>query len=133
MTYKARSIYLIDDDNNVNFLNKTIIRHSDFAEKVHEFQRAKDALSQLATAKATNDLPDIIFLDVNMPEMDGWRFMEEYEKIGIASPIVIMLTSSIDPKDKARASMVPHLKGFKSKPLSMGAVAELRSEFFSTN
>lgn len=133
MTYKARNIYLIDDDNNVNFLNKTIIRHSDFAERVFEFRNGNDALNQLISSKDTGELPDIIFLDVNMPEMDGWRFMAEYEKLEIEGPIVIMLTSSIDPKDRARANQLRDLKGFKSKPLSMGAIAELRSEFFANS
>ena len=73
--------------------------------------------------------PDAIFLDINMPKINGWEFLDAYKKINITkSPIVIMLTTSISPEDQQKAAMNPLVSSFKSKPLNESHLKELQHE-----
>lgn len=114
-----RKVLLVDDDDIVNSINKVIIKHAKFAEEVVSISNAGQALDFLQTAANGDGLPEIIFLDLNMPEMDGWDFMDGFEKLGIHDQTkIIMLTSSITLKDEERASSSEHITAFISKPLS---------------
>lgn len=123
---------LIDDDEHTNFLNRTIIRHAKFADEVVSEVKAQEALKYLATETENGELPDLIFLDINMPLMDGWDFLREYARLGLngSSPKIIMLTSSINPKDEERALNIRELSGFRSKPLSYDVLDEIYDSFF---
>lgn len=78
------------------------------------------ALSYLQAALAGGEaLPDLILLDINMPVLDGWQFLAAFSALPKPREVpVIMLTSSIDPQDMARAHAFPSVRGFFSKPLS---------------
>jgi CheY-like chemotaxis protein len=83
--------------------------------------------------KENNPVPDIIFLDINMPRMNGWDFLEAYEKLAPAfrtTIVLIMLTTSLNPDDKERASKSPLIKGFKEKYLDEETVNSVLKEFF---
>jgi len=77
-------------------------------------------------------MPDIIFLDANMPKMNGWEFVEEYKKIasGKQKPVIIMLTTSLSPIDKERAAKVPEISGFETKPLSDQSFEKILTTYF---
>ena len=124
---------LVDDDEHTNFLNKAIIRHAQFAEEVIAQMTAEEALNYIKRHQATGDLPDLIFLDINMPLMDGWDFMEQYSRLLLngSAPKVIMLTSSINPKDEKRAAQIDGIAGFRSKPLSRDVLNEIYDEYFA--
>ena len=130
---KVEKILLVDDDEHTNFLNKTIIRHARFAEKVTTFTSASDALDYLEGAMKDEDLPDLIFLDINMPFMVGWDFIESYSKLNLngSAPKVIMLTSSINPKDEQRAESIKEINGFQSKPLSHEILSGIYRKYFN--
>lgn len=116
-TYKK--VLLVDDDDIVNSINSVIIKHAKFASEVESINNVPTAIDFLSKVKSSGDTPDVIFLDLNMPGLDGWDFMEEFEKLGInGSTKVIMLTSSISAKDEERASSFNHITAFISKPLS---------------
>ncbi len=123
---------LVDDDEHTNFLNRTIIKHAHFAEKVVAYTEASTALSYIEEEKNNGQLPDLIFLDINMPLMDGWDFIKKYGEIGLNgnAPKVIMLTSSINPKDEKKAESIAEIDGFKSKPLSQDVLSEIYDRFF---
>ncbi|MEM9325466.1 MAG: response regulator [Bacteroidota bacterium] len=130
---KLRKILLVDDDEHTNFLNKAIITHARFAEEVIAQMTAEEALAYIRDHQASGDLPDLIFLDINMPLMDGWEFMQEYAQMFLDdnTPKVIMLTSSINPKDEQRAQKLEGLSGFRSKPLSSEVLEEIYHEHFT--
>lgn len=96
-------VVLIDDSEVDNYLHTRSILKSERGEVVQEFQSAEGALEWF---KQGPQNVDIILLDVNMPRMNGFEFLEEYQKLEEslkAKSVVVMLTSSLAPKDKANA------------------------------
>ena len=113
---------LVDDNDIDNFINERIITSSFFADKVDVKTSTQAALDFLKTnASNTETLPDVIFLDLNMPVMDGFAFLEEYKKLpdGLKSSCkIVVLSSSISPEDINRASTNPLVKKYLNKPLA---------------
>jgi CheY-like chemotaxis protein len=111
---KVSTVWFIDDDEINNMLSERMMKKHFPDIKASSFLFAKDALNLLSERK--EELPDAIFLDINMPEMNGWDFLEVFEKQDFTIPIY-MLTSSIDPKDQEKAHQFSTVKDFISKPL----------------
>jgi len=109
--------WLIDDDNVTNMLNRYYLEVHFPHLKIELFSKAKTALDDLIIkAKET----DFIFLDINMPEMNGWEFLDaiaESASLPQRFPKIYMLSSSLDPADKERAETHQFVAGFLSKPL----------------
>jgi CheY-like chemotaxis protein len=137
MKHKLNCILVIDDDEATNFFTGMILEDAGCAEHIKTLQSAQKALDYLAkSTKGDNaDLypwPDLLFLDINMPAMDGWEFLEQYKKLELKSPIVvIMLTTSLFPEDKLKAERMPEIAGFEHKPLTIGKVTAVLDNFFS--
>lgn len=111
-------VFLIDDDSTYNALNKRMLRKQ-FRDKyeIKDFTNAEEALKEIME---NNIIPEYIFLDVNMPMMDGWEFLQKLEKEAEANPIktkISMLTSSIYPGDKEKALKYKLVTHFINKPL----------------
>ncbi|MAD96294.1 MAG: response regulator [Flavobacteriaceae bacterium] len=115
------TILLIDDDPAINFLHKLVIKKEGVAKEIVAHQSAEAALDYLKeNAKLGYHYPELIFLDLNMPGMDGWEFIEEYEKLDNTfeqSKIVVMLSTSTDPKDRKKADFTTVVNQFLNKPL----------------
>src|SRR5882762_2086573 len=107
MKKKLDCILLIDDDEPTNYYNSLIIEETGYADHVHVVQSGKKALEYLANSahlpKHGDSCPgpDLIFLDVNMPAMNGWEFLDKYRKLEKheVRPVVVMLTTSLFPED----------------------------------
>lgn len=131
---KLNCVLLIDDDPTINFYNSTVIRKSGFAERVVEAGDGEDALSLLQMKDSGEHLkPDLIFLDINMPVMSGWEFLEEFRKMthfGGCQPVIIMLSSTIDPDDEARFRNTPEVRAFRNKPLSYEVLTGIIESYF---
>ncbi|MCF4101662.1 response regulator [Gillisia sp. M10.2A] len=129
MKRKLNCILLVDDDDAANFIHKRIIQMADCAEHVAVALNGEDALEYLTT-KENGDYPkpDLIFLDINMPIMNGWEFLEEYEKLEQeqkGGELIVMLTTSINPDDIEKAKRIEHITDFHSKPLDLESLNEI--------
>ena len=77
--------------------------------------------------------PDLIFLDINMPAMDGWEFLGIYRTLPAekkADTVLIMLTTSLNPDDELRTRAIPEVSGFEHKPLNQASLEKVLSKYF---
>jgi two-component system chemotaxis response regulator CheY len=115
------SIFLIDDDPIYLLLARKIISSADSRFDITEFMHAEDALEFLESNKTNATLlPNIIFLDLSMPFMDGWAFLEQYEHLipdFAKSAALYIVSSSISPEDAERAKSHEFVKDFLVKPV----------------
>src|SRR5213592_4485206 len=102
---KLNCIMLIDDNKDDNLFHSRVIKKAGAANSVIVYKNAREALAFLAAKKDHPEQhPDLIFLDINMPGMNGWEFLREYDKLDAqlrSSAIVVMLTTSTNPDDDA--------------------------------
>ena len=135
MKQKLNCILLIDDDKPTNFINEVVIKQLDCAEKIVVVQNGSEALDYLKSKDdGEHPQPDLIFLDINMPAMNGWEFLEKYtelDKKQHGKVVVIMLTTSLNQDDEKKASVIPYINGFKSKPLTPEIMQEVLEEYFA--
>jgi CheY-like chemotaxis protein len=130
MEKQFNRIFLIDDDSTFNFITKLLLNRVSFAAEIVDFIDAHEALNELRISADSDStqLPDLIFLDLNMPGMDGWDFLDEYqtlpEKVQKECKLFI-LTSSIDPNDKSKSLTYSFVMDFISKPLAFAKVKSI--------
>lgn len=127
---KTKKIYIIDDDKLTVKLMTMLIQRNQFCDEIHSFFNAQSALEELKKNSADSDkLPDAILLDLNMPIMDGWQFMDEFIKLSLKKEIsIFIVTSSIDPADIKMAEKNHYLKDYIMKPITaekLKAMSEL--------
>ena len=122
------TICLIDDDRIYQFTAKRIIELVNPLQKVLVFSNGKEAIDFFSQQTLSNEhLPDVIFLDINMPVMNGWEFLEAYSNVksGLEKEICIyMVSSSVDEKDKIRSKSFD-VKDFIEKPIDKETMVEI--------
>jgi CheY-like chemotaxis protein len=131
MSIQLNCILLIDDDEPTNFLNKMTLEQSGCTRQIRIAQSGQEALDYLRHAAYR---PDLIFLDINMPAMDGWEFLDRYRGLPAdrkADIVLIMLTTSLNPDDEERTKAIPEVAGFENKPLNLGQLDNLLKKYFS--
>ena len=130
---RFKTIMLIDDNEIDNLINQKMIESSAIGERILTHSGAKAAIESLKNLEKLSSpsavlLPDIIFLDIDMPLMDGFQFLEEFEKLGPAitgHSKIVMLTSSLNPVDVSRAKKNKYVKEYINKPLSFDTLRKL--------
>jgi YesN/AraC family two-component response regulator len=122
------SVCLIDDDQVYTFGFKKLIELKEIHSRVISFGDGYEAINWLTDPLNEADLPDVIFLDVNMPGMDGWEFMGKFAEIKsrLNKKIAIyMLSSSIDLNDIYRAKNMTDIEDYIFKPLNEYQIIEI--------
>lgn len=129
MLNKAPIIALVDDDKIFQLTTLRTIQAANLTDKILQFENGEEALQFLKEhASESETLPDFIFLDINMPYVDGWMFLEDYAtlKFNLKKEISIyMVSSSIDPKDVNRAKRNEDVREYVIKPVSREKLIEL--------
>jgi CheY-like chemotaxis protein len=125
---------LVDDNVHDNFFHEREIKKNELGISVILKNSGKDALEYLLSEKKNDELqPDLIFLDINMPGMNGWEFLQEYDKLDkeIQSQVVIiMLTTSDNPDDTLRAKAWDFVSDYITKPLTKEKMLEIIDSYF---
>ena len=117
---KNKLTYIIDDDKLTVKLISILVSKNKFCEEIQSFNNAQDAIDKLKQNALDNGvLPDAILLDLNMPVMDGWQFLDEFVLLPIKKEIsVFIMTSSIDPVDIEMAKKYKIVKDYVEKPIT---------------
>lgn len=128
-TAKHKKVMVIDDTAVDRYIAQHVIKKFNFAEETISMESAKKALNYLAEfAGQEEKLPQYIFLDIRMPEIDGFGFLDEYSKLPDPvkkNCIIMMLSTSLDPDDHKRASENKFVTKFLNKPLDREKLEEI--------
>ncbi len=129
------TVLLIDDDEINNMICTKIISKNDFATNVVACSSARQGLKYLqdALTDGAKPLPTVIFLDINMPVMNGWDFLDQYKQMpGLDDKgiVLIMLSSSSSANDLSRAQGYPQVSDYITKPLTAAHLQHVRDRFF---
>ncbi|UOK42005.1 MULTISPECIES: response regulator [Flavobacterium] len=123
-----KRIYIIDDDPIYQLVTKKLIEKTALFEDSRSFVNGSEALSYFEN---TGDIPDIILLDIEMPEMDGWDFLDQLlhiEKSFEKDATIYIASSSIALEDKMKARSYPCVKDFLSKPMDIEKLKTIAAE-----
>jgi len=135
MKKPLKLVLMIDDSEGDNFYHLRKIRNLGISDNIHICYSGPEAMDYLRSEfDGIHPQPTLIFLDINMPGMNGWEFLEEYEKLEFAQQgevVLTMLSNSIDPRDQEKAGKYNSVKGYYSKPLSESALTSILDNHFS--
>ena len=133
MNRKLNCVLLVDDSEPTNYVNKKIVEKTGITERVVTVESGFEALEFLKQESSQDGYPELIFLDINMPGMNGWEFLEAYDKLPKkeqALLVVVMLTTSLNPDDRTKAVRLGYVGDFINKPLTKDKVLEIHEAFF---
>ena len=126
---KINTFCIIDDDDIYQFTTSLLLKKSDLVNKIIVFSNGLKAINFLKDEMGNiENIPDVLFLDINMPVMDGWEFLEEYLLIRSMMPktvVIYMVSSSVDEKDVLKAKSISVLSGYLVKPISSQNIVEV--------
>jgi CheY-like chemotaxis protein len=135
-------ILLVDDDETTNYVNHRTLQRTQVAREIKIFTNGEAALQYLQAAacapgeKGTEVCPDLIFLDIKMPLMDGFEFLEAYKTLGLNKTVptkIMMLTSSASFYDLKKLETFEEVKRHFSKPLADQDIKEIIRDYFPAN
>ena len=131
MRIKLNCILLVDDDPDDNLYHQIVIRDMDIVNRIDVVENGLEALAYLR--KPDQIPPDLIFLDINMPKMNGWEFLEHYKHLHVKQRtrvLIVILTTSANPDDIKKAKEIQEVTGFETKPLSKEMLSDILKEHF---
>ena len=133
-----KKVMIIDDDEINNFICLKNIKDAQFAEDAQYYLRGQEALDhlQIGIDEDPGLLPDIIFLDINMPKMNAWEFLERYNEMHPKFPRKVklfILSSSVYRKDIDRSALYDVVTDYIIKPLSKEKLLRIKEKFFTSS
>lgn len=124
-----KNLFLVDDDEIFTFLTKRTIEETQLVDQIKIFSNGQDALEFLEKAAGNKDLlPEVILLDINMPILDGWGFLEEFVQLqpSIGKKITVYVVStSISPFDLERSKNVSEVSDYIIKPVTKSGLINI--------
>lgn len=137
MTYKIKTVLLVDDDQVTNIMHRRIIEKTQLVDQVLVATDGRAALELLESLIEQNKpLPELIFLDINMPRMDGFEFLAEYAARGLGSvgkKIIVMLSTSLLKSDHDKAKANPHVHSFTNKLIKQDVFTQVVEDFMAAS
>ncbi len=129
------SILLIEDCDADIYLHSRVIRHLDVSRDLL-ITRSGDEAIQLLHSNLANGIPipDLIFLDINIPGMEAWEFVSQFSALDEdlrKQSVIVMLSGSMNPDDRSRADDEPAIREYRQKPLTREAMSEILERYFS--
>lgn len=135
--HKLACTLLVDDDQTTNYLNRKLLERLAISDTVLVAENGQQALDLLVEhcQESTPSCPALLFLDVKMPVMNGFEFLEAYQKLRWAQErniVIVVLTTSLHPQDVQRVTELP-VAGFLSKPLTQEKITQILQKHFAQN
>lgn len=126
---KYENVFIVDDDKIYHFIFKNLLKKNNISIKANFFENGFEALQNLEFSIKNNNVPDLILLDLNMPIMDGWQFLEEFKKLKLThnlSTAIHLVTSSNDILDLTRAKKYKNvITNYYMKPISQEDISKI--------
>lgn len=132
--HKLNNVVLIDDDDISNFLTAIVLKRAQVTHNINIFQDGYEALDWLQQKSNENQsAPDLILLDLNMPAMDGFEFLNAYREIvGLyKNAVVVVLTTSDSVEDMERMQAYPEVEVYLNKPLTQDNLCYIMDKYFN--
>ncbi|SNR67713.1 MULTISPECIES: response regulator [Hymenobacter] len=136
MAHKLRNVVLVDDNETTSFLNNRLLSRLNIAEQVHTFSKADQAYEFLwgsrETEAAGKEAPDLVFVDLKMPGMDGFEFLKLYNELPTQArekTVMAVLTTSMHAADTARVAQYEGVE-YLAKPLTEEKMQKLLEKRF---
>jgi len=124
---KIKLACVIDDDPLYNFGIKKLFEFTHFSENSLFYKNGQEAIEGLMAISEGENFPEVLLVDINMPIMNGWQFLEEYEKRNLKREVKIyVVSSSINQEEIDRANAYAFVSGYIFKPLTLEKVKELK-------
>lgn len=130
---KLKHLLLVDDDPTTNFFNRHLIGKLGYFENIHVATNGQLALDKVHELHEIGCTPDMILLDINMPIMNGFEFLDKYNKLNDrvkSSVVVCMLTTSLAKEDLEKAKEYAILSDYLDKPLNAEKMTEIMEKYF---
>ena len=133
---KLNTVLLVDDDETTNYLNHRLLSRMEIASDIRVVTDGEEAIKYLKRAFAAstdNPRPELIFVDIKMSGMDGFEFLEEYQRLAgdeKEGTVMLMLTSSASFYDLEKLKQFPDVRRHYSKPLTESDVREILQTYF---
>jgi len=124
----GKNILLVDDDDVFHLLSSRLLKQLGITKGIHTARNGREAINFITTHDFSNDQgPDVIFLDLNMPIMDGFTFIEHFKEIDLPHKdriVIVIVSSSQDPKDLARAAELG-IEHYLTKPITEQGIKDV--------